>query len=101
MDLASPSELINAIPVKREQAEVIAPFDGQEKRSKCTVAESLHRIITLSLHCFNGWLRPLLPRSRKETVSYVQDHDPYLESLLIALHGRSNKSKRKHRVVRI
>ena len=60
---------------------------------KCAVVESLHRIIILSLNCFNGWLNPLLPHSRKETVSSVQDHDPYLESLLIALHGLNDKVK--------
>jgi hypothetical protein len=55
--------------------------------SRHAVVGNLHRIITLLLRCFNGWLRPLLSRAEKETVSPIQDRDPYIESLLIALHG--------------
>ncbi|HUJ88917.1 MAG TPA: hypothetical protein VLX12_01875 [Syntrophorhabdales bacterium] len=88
MDLAHFSELIKAIPFGRDHAKVISPFDGQEKRSNYAVLESLHRIITLSLRCFNGWPKTLLSHSVKETVNLVQDRDPYLESLLIALHNR-------------
>ena len=88
MDLAHFSELIKAIPFSRVRAKVISPFDGHEKRSNYAVVESLLRIITLSLRCFNGWPRTLLSHSGKETVSLVQDRDPYLESLLIALHNR-------------
>ena len=88
MDLAHFSELIKAIPFGRDHAKVISPFDGREKRSNYAVVESLHRIITLSLRCFNGWPKTLLSHSVKETVNLVQDRDPYLESLLIALHNR-------------
>jgi hypothetical protein len=56
--------------------------------SKHAVVEKLHEIITLLLRCFNGWLKPLRSGAEKETVSPIQDRDPYLESLLIALHGR-------------
>jgi hypothetical protein len=37
---------------------------------------------------FSRWLRPTLSHSDGLPVSAVQDHDPYLEGLLIALHGR-------------
>ena len=87
MDRAHLSELIKATPLKEDRTAVISPFDGHERRTKCCLAEDLHRIITLSLECFNAWLSPFLSHSRKETVSSVQDHDPYLESLLRALHG--------------
>ena len=88
MKVAQASELIRQTPLSRDSFKVISFFDGDEKRSKRALAESLHRIVTLSLLCFNGWLKPLLVRSRKEPVSSIQEHDPYLESLLIALHGR-------------
>jgi len=58
------------------------------KRSERLVVEGLHRIITLSLECFNAWLSPLLPRSRNAAVAPVQEQDPYVESLLRALHGQ-------------
>ena len=88
MDVAQVSELIRQTSVNEDSSELISLFDVHERRSKCNLAGSLHRIITLSLVCFNGWLKPLLVHSRNEQVSSVQEHDPYLESLLIALHGR-------------
>jgi hypothetical protein len=87
MHLGHASDLIKAPPFSRDHSGATSPFNGQEKRSECAVVEGLHRIITLSLECFNAWLRPLLPCSRKDAVSSIQDHDPYLESLLRALHG--------------
>lgn len=87
MHLGNPSALIKVPSFSRDHFGAPVPFNGQEKRSECTVVEGLHRIITLSFKCFNAWLSPLLPRSRKAAVSSVQDHDPYLESLLRALHG--------------
>jgi hypothetical protein len=74
------------VMMTQDHSEAIVPFNWQEKRSERAVVESFHRIITLSLERFNAWLRPLLPRSRKSAVSSIQDHDPYLESLLRALH---------------
>ena len=94
MDLPHFSELIKAIPLNRDPAEVIPPFKGHEKRSKHSVVESLHRIIVLLLHRHNGWSRPILSRAEKETVSPIQDRDPYMESLLIALHGRKRQRAR-------
>ncbi|HME42705.1 MAG TPA: hypothetical protein VKF36_06440 [Syntrophorhabdales bacterium] len=88
MDAAQVSELIRQTSVNGDSSEMISFFHGHEKPSKCALAGSLHRIVTLSLLCFNRWLKPLLPCSRNETVSSVQEHDPYLESLLIALHGQ-------------
>ena len=88
MDVAQASELMRQTSVNGDSSEMISLFHGHEKRSKCALAGRLHRIITLSLLCFNRWLKPLLPRSRNETVSSVQEHDPYLESLLIVLHGQ-------------
>ena len=88
MNVAQASELVRQIPFNRDSSKVISFCDGHEARSKRALAGNLHRIVTLSLHCFNGWLQPLLVHSRKEPVSSVQEHDPYLESLLIALHGR-------------
>lgn len=88
MDVVQASELIRQTPLGRDSCKLISFFDGDETRSKRTLARSLHRIVTLSLLCFNRWLKPVLDRSGKEPVSSVQEHDPYLESLLIALHGQ-------------
>ncbi len=89
MHLGHPSDLLIKFPrFSRDHSGTILPFNRQEKRSECTVVEGLHRIITLSLECFNAWLRPLPPRSREAAVNAVQDHDPYLESLLRALHDQ-------------
>jgi hypothetical protein len=87
MHLGHPSDLIKAPLFSRDHSGATLPFNGREKHSEWAVAEGLHRIITLSLECFNAWLRPLLPRSGKAAVSSVQDHDPYLESLARVLHG--------------
>ena len=87
MHLGHPSDLIKVPPFSRDHFGAILPFNGQEKRSERAVVEGLHRIISLSLECFNAWLRPLPPRSQKDAVSAVQEYDPYLESLLRALHG--------------
>lgn len=88
MDVAQVSELIKQTPVNGDSSKVISFFHGHEKPSKCALAGSLHRIVTVSLLCFNRWLKPVLVHSAKEPVSSVQEHDPYLESLLIALHGQ-------------
>jgi hypothetical protein len=45
-------------------------------------------IVSLLLHPFNAWLGSLPPRSKKVTVSHVQDRDPYLENLLMVLYGQ-------------
>jgi hypothetical protein len=87
MHLGDASDLIKVPLFSRDLSEAVSPFNGQEERSEWAVMKGLHQIITLSLECFNAWLRPLLSRSRKDAVSSVQDHDPYLESLLRALHG--------------
>ena len=87
MRLGQASDLINVPPFFRDHSGVILPFNGQEKRSECAVAEGLHRIITLSLECFNPWLDLFCRVSREDTVSAVQDQDPYLQSLLRVLHS--------------
>jgi hypothetical protein len=87
MHLGNPSALIKVPSFSRDPFGAPVPFNGREKHPARTVVAGLHRIITLSLECFNAWLSPLLSRSRKAAVSSVQDHDPYLESLLRALHG--------------
>jgi hypothetical protein len=92
MYLGNASDLIKVPLFSRHHSEATSSFNGQEKRSECAVVESLHRIITSSLECFNAWLQPLLSRSRKNAVSSVQDHDPYLESLLRALHGHKMRA---------
>jgi len=89
MHFGNPSALIKVPSFSQDHFVATVPFNGQEKPSANTLVAGLHRIITLSLACFNAWLSPLLPRSRKAAVSSVQDHDPYLESLLRAL--RSHK----------
>lgn len=100
MDAAQVSELIRQTPFSTDSSKIISFFDGHERRSKRALAQSLHRIVTLSLLCFNGWLKPLLVHSGKEPVSSVQEHDPYLESLLIALHGRGREVKIKQGTIR-
>jgi len=100
MDAAQVPELIRQTSFNGDSSEMISFFHGHDKRSKCGLAGSLHRIITLSFLCFNGWLKPVLDRSGKEPVSSVQEHDPYLESLLIALHGREREAKIKQGIIR-
>ena len=95
MHVGHASDLIKVPLFSRDHSEAVSPFNGQEERSQCAVMEGLHRFITLSLEGFNAWLRPLLPRSRQDAVSSVQDHDPYLESLLRAL--RTHKLEIKDR----
>jgi len=88
MHVAQKSESIRQTPFNRNSSEAIPFFHDSERPSQCAVVMSLHVIVTLSLRCFNGWLKPLLPHSQKETVSSVQDRDPYLESLLTTLHRK-------------
>ena len=82
------SELMNGKPLGRDRAKVISPYDWHGKGSKCAVAERLHTIVVSLLESFSWVLKPLFRHSVKETVSLVQDRDPYLEGLLTALHGR-------------
>lgn len=88
MNLPRFSELTNAMPFNRGTVKTISMFNRHEKPSKYALLKNLRRIVIRLFHCFSGWLQPLLPHSIKETVSAVQDRDPYLESLLMALHGR-------------
>ena len=88
MDAAQASQVIRQTRYSKDSCGVISLFDGYAKRTTYSLVGCLHRIITLSLLCFNEWLKPLLIRPGKEPVSSVQEHDPYLESLLIALRGQ-------------
>ena len=55
---------------------------------KCAAVANTGRIITSWFLFFSRWLTPFLSHSDGAPVSAVQDHDPYLESLLTGLHGR-------------
>jgi hypothetical protein len=74
--------------MSRKDSEVLIRLDGREKPLKQAVVKSLHRIIASSLDFLGGTLKPLLSHPGKETFIAVQDRDPYLERLLLALHGR-------------
>ena len=63
-------------------------YSQHEKRSKEALLKRLCKRIILSLQPFNGWLKHFLTPAIEERISAVQDRDPYLESLLVALHGR-------------
>ncbi len=74
--------------MSRKDSEIFMPLDGREKPLKQAVVKNLHRIVASSLDFLGGTLRPFLSYSGKETFIAVQDRDPYLERLLLALHGR-------------
>ena len=64
------------------------PLDGRGKPLKQAVVKRLHRIVVSSLDFLGRTSKPFLSHSGKEAFLAVQDRDPYLERLLLALQRR-------------
>ena len=88
MDLAQSYELTKVIPLNRECSDVTSFLCKRARLQKRGVARNLHRLISVTLGCCGGLLRFILPRRMQEPISSIQDRDPYLESLLMALRAK-------------
>ena len=85
-DLVFPSTPVRK-PNGRSFAKNVSSFGRYAIEAECSLLGRLHKVISLSLLCFNTWLRPSKSDSKGEPLSAIQEQDPYLERLLIALRA--------------
>ncbi len=86
-DLAFPSIQIRK-PNRWSSANNVSSYGRRALEPECSLLGRLHKVISFSLLCLNGFLRPLHSDSGGEPLSSIQDQDPYLERLLSALHDK-------------
>jgi hypothetical protein len=82
MDLAHRRELTKQAPLAPEYAETSTYFHGGNGDGEDTVAGEVHKILALTLVCFDRWLKPLFSDAERQSLSPIQEHDPYVGVLL-------------------
>ncbi len=83
VEIGTVAELIR---YDRSSSEAGLPYD---KQAKWRLAEAIHKLIML----LNRWCerrKPVLSHAINETASAVQDCDPYVVGLLVALRDRKS-----------
>jgi hypothetical protein len=85
MSLTFRHDLMKQTPLALNYAETSTPFHCGNGNREETVADRVHKILMLALICFDRWLKPLLSPAEGQTLSPIQEHDPYVEGLLRCL----------------
>lgn len=88
MDLTHRRELTKQAPMAQEYAETSTYFHGGNGDGEDTVAGRVHKILALTLVCFDRWLKPLFLDAESQSLSPIQEHDPYVEGLLRYLQSQ-------------
>ena len=88
MSLTYRHELMKQTPLAPDHAETSMPPYGGNGNGEGTVAARIHKILVLSLVCFDRWLRPLFSQAESQNLSPVQEYDPYVQGLLRSLQSQ-------------
>ena len=80
--------------MSRKESRLVVPLRGRAKSLAQALVESLGRMVAAPLDLLSGRSRPLLPDPGRERCMAVQDRDPYLETLLLALYRRKREVKK-------
>jgi hypothetical protein len=81
MHLAYHHELMKQAPPARHYAETSTSFPSGNGKGENAVSGTLHRILALTLACFDTWLKPLLSGAKRQNLSPIQEYDPYVKGL--------------------
>jgi hypothetical protein len=79
MHVAYRHELVKQAPPARHYAETSTSFPSGNGIGEN--AATLHRILALTLACFDTWLKPLFLRAERQNLSPIQEYDPYVKGL--------------------
>ena len=88
MSLIYRHELMKQTPLVPDYAETRIPFYSGKGNGEDTVADMVHKIIVLTLVCFDRWLKPLFSQAEKQNLSPIRAYDPYVEGLLRYLQSQ-------------
>ena len=88
MRLTYNHELMKQTPLVLNYAETRTPFYGGNGNGEETVAGRIHKILMLTLVCFDRWLKPLFSQAEEQNLSPIQEYDPYVEGLLRCLQSQ-------------
>jgi hypothetical protein len=80
-------DLVKQTPLALDYAETNTPFHCGNGNREETIADRIHRILMLALVCFDKWLKPMLSQAEGQTLSPIQERDPYVEGLLRSLQS--------------
>jgi hypothetical protein len=75
-------------PLASVYAETSTPFHSGDGNGEDTVAGRIHKILVLTLVCFDRWLKPLFSNGERQSLSPIQEYDPYVEGLLRYLQSQ-------------
>jgi hypothetical protein len=88
MGLAYRHELMKQTALTLNYAETSTPFHGGNGSREETVAATVHKILVLTLACFDRWVKPLFSQAERQSLSPIQENDPYVEGLLRCLQSQ-------------
>ena len=88
MHLTYRHELIKQTPLAPDYAETNTPFHSGNGNGEETVAGRVHKILVLTLVCFDRWLKPLFSQAARQNLSPIQEYDPYVKGLLRYLQSQ-------------
>jgi len=88
MHLTHRHELMKQTPLAPDYAETSIPFHSGNGNGDETVAGRIHKILALTLVCFDRWLKPLFSNAERKSLSPIQEYDPYVKGLLRYLQSQ-------------
>jgi hypothetical protein len=88
MHLTYRHELTKQIPLSPSYAETSTPFYSGNGSGEDTAAGRVHKILVLTLICFDRWLKPLFSQAERRNLSPIQERDPYVKGLLRCLESQ-------------
>jgi hypothetical protein len=88
MSLTYRHELMKQTPLAPDYAETSMPFYSGNGKGEGAVAGRVHKILALTSVCFDTWLKPLFSQAERQSLSPIQEYDPYVEGLLRYLQSQ-------------
>ena len=88
MSLTYRHELMKRTPLAPDYAGTNTPFHSRNGKGEDTIAGRVHKILVLTLACFDKWLKPLFSQAEEQKLSPIQEYDPYVEGLLRCLQSQ-------------
>ena len=88
MHLTYRHEVMKQTPLAPDYTETGTPFHSGNGSGEDTLAGRVHKILVLTLVCFDRWLKPLFSQAERQNLSLIQEYDPYVAGLLRYLQSQ-------------